>query len=85
MKLKPAEAAPRIFEFVFPDAEDAPTEMAEFAVDAAVAGLVVREFLQPKLTSGFRESGVLGTGMPETAIDEKREAHVGKCEIRSAR
>lgn len=59
-----------VLQLVLPDVEDAPAELTEFTVHAAVARLVVGELFQPKGAAGGRESGVPRATMPETAVNE---------------
>lgn len=67
-----------MFEFVFPDAEDAPLGGAEGEVHALVAGDVGGEFIFPKGTVPFRLGPMDRAAMPEAAVDEHR--HPRFCE-----
>ncbi len=66
---------------MFPDAEDAPAELAQLAVHAPVAGLVGGELFQPERATRGRKSGVLRTTVPEATVHKNGKAAFGKGEV----
>ncbi len=68
-------------QLVLPDTDHFPALGAEGAGDEAVAGLVGRNLLPPERGVGLGLGGVLGTTVPEAAIDENGEFQFGENKV----
>ena len=66
---------------MFPNSDDAPTELSEFAVHPAVAGLVRGELFFPEYTVADGDFAMLGTAMPKTSVHKEGEPHSPENEI----
>ena len=69
-------------QIVLPNSNDTPAEPAQFAVHAAVAGLVRGEFLFPEHTIASGNFAVLGATVPETAVHKECQPVPPKKKIR---
>ena len=72
------------FQIVLPNANDAPTKLAQFAVHAAVTGLIRDKLLFPERTVASGNFAMLGAAVPETAVHKYRELEFLKNEVRLA-
>ena len=72
------------FQIVLPNANDAPTKLAQFAVHAAVAGLIRDKLLFPERTVASGNFAMLGAAVPETAVHKNRQPVSPKKKIRFA-
>jgi hypothetical protein len=72
----------RVAQLVLPDAQDAPAVAAEDAADAAVAGLVAREFLSPERGVILRPRPMPPAPVPETPVHKHRHPLPRKDEVR---
>ena len=79
MRMHSVEKARRVLpsEFMFPDAEDFPSEFAEEAVHFFVAGLVALNLLPPEGGVGLGFGAVPGTAVPEAAVHKHRGLALG--------
>jgi len=66
---------------MFPNSDDAPTELSEFAVHPAVTGLVCGEFLFPECTVASGDFTMLGAAVPKTTVHKESEPHSPENEI----
>jgi hypothetical protein len=69
-------------QIVFPDAEDAPASPAQSLINQAVTGDVGGELLFPERTVAGGLRAVLGTAMPEAAVNEDCEPQLLENKIR---
>lgn len=69
---------------MFPNAHDAPAELAQFTIHSPVAGFVGGEFLFPERTVANGNFAVTGAAMPETAVHKKRQPVSPKKKVRFA-
>ena len=61
-----------------------PAKFGESAVGVSIASLVAREFGMPVLGVGPRWPTVIGTGVPQAAVDEDRYTMPGKEDVGAA-
>ncbi len=66
---------------VRPEPEYRPAEGSQTVVRVCVPSLVRFDLLPPELRIPFRPCGVLGTAMPEAAIDEDGDLATGESDI----
>jgi hypothetical protein len=72
-------------DLVFPKAQDTPTLLLKNRRDDAISGLILVELSGPKGRVGLWLHGVLRAAVPETSIDEYRDALRWENNVRSAR
>jgi hypothetical protein len=66
---------------VFPDVHGFPTGCAEALIRVTIPGSVRLDLCQPPVPIAHWRDEVLGTSVPETSVDEDREANSGEGDV----
>jgi hypothetical protein len=67
---------------MFPHVDHGPAHLFKLGVFLPVTFNIARQFLLPPVTVVFRENTVVGTRMPETAVNEHRYPCSSECDVR---
>jgi hypothetical protein len=73
------------FEFMFPNAHNAPAHFAQRAIHPPIAFHVARDLRSPVRSILDRHAQMLATAVPEAAIDEHRNRWFRRRQVRSTR
>lgn len=78
------DAGGSVWCFVFPEAQNDPTGLREYAAGVVVSSLVCLDLGPPPVLVGLWGCAVQGTAVPETSIDEDGNAHLDETDVCSS-